>query len=144
MRKSGYKQTDARMTTVNGLPALVGSYEGNASGIGRVLARGAHVELGRETFFVGGIAPPDLFPRVSADFDRAIQTFREMSQAEADAVEPNLLDLYTVREGDTWQSIAQRAGGGTMSAMALAVMNGHAIDAQPRPGTRVKIVVPGS
>jgi len=144
MRKSGYKQTDSRMTTVNGLQALLGSYEGSASGIGRVMSRGAHVELGREIFFVGGIAPPDLFPRVSGDFDRAIQTFRQMSQAEADAVQPNLLDLYVVREGDSWQSIAQRAGGGLVSALALATMNGHAIDAQPRPGDRIKIVVPGS
>ena len=144
MRRSGYKQTDAQMSTVNGLQALLGSYEGNASGIGRVMARGAHVPLAREIFFVGGIAPPDLFPRVSPDFDRAIQTFRQMSQAEADAIEPNLLDLYTVREGDTWQSIAQRAGGGFVSATTLAVINGHAIDAQPRPGERIKIVVPGS
>jgi predicted Zn-dependent protease len=67
-----------------------------------------------------------------------------MSQAEADAVQPNLLDLYVVREGDSWQSIAQRAGGGLVSALALATMNGHAIDAQPRPGERIKIVVAGS
>ena len=39
-----------------------------------------------------------------------------MSQDEADAVEPNLIDLYTAREGDTWQSIAQRAGKGLVSA----------------------------
>jgi predicted Zn-dependent protease len=48
--------------------------------------------------------------RVAGDFDRAIQSFRQMSQDEANAIEPNLVDLYTAREGDTWQSIAQRAG----------------------------------
>ena len=90
------------------------------------------------------IAPPDLFPRVSADFDRAIESFRQLSQSEADAIRPNIVDLYTVREGDTWQSIAQRAGGGTVSAATLAIMNEHAIDDQPKPGTRIKIVVAGS
>jgi predicted Zn-dependent protease len=144
MRDSGYRATDLTSATVGGLPAVVGTYEGNASGIGQVMARGAHVVLGRSTFFIGGIAPPDLFPRVAGDFDLTIQSFRQMSQDEAEAVEPNLIDLYTAREGDTWQSIAQRAGKGLVSASTLAIMNDHAIDEQPKPGTRLKIVVAGS
>jgi predicted Zn-dependent protease len=144
MRESGYKPTDMAPATVGGLQAVIGTYEGNASGIGKVTARGAHVVLGRSTFFIGGIASPELYSRVSGDFDRAIQSFRQMSQDEAEAVEPNLIDLYTAREGDTWQSIAQRAGKGLVSASTLAIMNDHAIDEQPKPGTRLKIVVAGS
>ena len=152
MRESGYKATGIAPATVGGMQAVVGTYDGNASGIGKVMARGAHVFLGRpsttlragSTFFIGGIASPDLYPRVSADFDRAIQSFRQMSQDEANAVEPNLIDLYTAREGDTWQSIAQRAGKGLVSATTLAIMNRHAIDEQPKAGTRLKIVVAGS
>jgi predicted Zn-dependent protease len=144
MRESGYKATDLVPATVGGLQAVLGTYEGNASGIGQVTARGAHVVLGRSTFFIGGIASPEMYSRVSADFDRAIQSFRQMSQDEAEAVEPNLIDLYTAREGDTWQSIAQRAGKGLVSASTLAIMNDHAIDEQPKPGTRLKIVVAGS
>ena len=67
-----------------------------------------------------------------------------MSQDEANAIEPNLIDLYTAREGDTWQSIAQRAGNGLVRASTLAIMNDHAIDEQPKAGTRLKIVVAGS
>jgi predicted Zn-dependent protease len=85
-----------------------------------------------------------MYPRVAADFDKAIQSFRELSRDEAEAIEPNLIDLYTAREGDTWQSIAQRAGKGIVSASTLAIMNDHAIDQQPAPGTRLKIVVAGS
>ncbi len=144
MRESGYQATDATLTTINGMQALVGTYQGSAAGIGKVMARGAHVVLGRSTFFIGGIATPDLYPRVAAAFDRTIQTFRQMSAAEADAIEPNRLDLYTARGGDTWQSIAQRAGKGLVSAATLAIMNDHAIDQQPKPGTRLKIVVAGS
>ena len=144
MRESGYKATNLTSATVGGLPAVVGTYEGNASGIGKVMARGAHVVLGRSTFFIGGIAPPDLYPRVAGDFDQTIQSFRQMSQDEAEAVKPNLIDLYTARAGDTWQSIAQRAGKGLVSASTLAIMNDHAIDEQPKPGTRLKIVVAGS
>jgi predicted Zn-dependent protease len=144
MRESGYKAIELTSSTIGGMPAVVGTYEGNASGIGTVTARGAHVVLGRDTFFIGGIASPDLYPRVAGEFDRAIQSFRQMSRDEADAVEPNLVDLYTAREGDTWQSIAQRAGKGLVSAATLAIMNDHAIDEQPKPGTRLKIVVAGS
>ena len=62
------------------------------------------------TFFIGGIAAPDFYSRVAGDFDWSIQSFRQMSQDEAEAVEPNLIDLYTAREGDAWQSIAQGKG----------------------------------
>jgi predicted Zn-dependent protease len=144
MRESGYQAVDLTQATIGGMQAVVGTYQGSASGIGKVTARGAHVVLGRSTFFIGGIAPPDVYPRLSADFDRAIQSFRQMSQDEANAVEPNLLDLYAAREGDTWQSIAQRAGKGLVTATTLAIMNDHAIDEQPKPGTRLKIVVAGS
>jgi len=117
-----------------------------------VTARGAHVVLGRpsttvrtgSTFFIGGIAPPDVYGRVVSEFELSIQSFRQLSQDEANAIEPNVLDLYTAREGDTWQSIAQRAGKGIVSATTLAIMNDHAIDEQPRPGDRLKIVVAGS
>jgi predicted Zn-dependent protease len=151
MREAGYRSTGIAPATIGGIRAVVGTYEGNAGGVGKVMARAAHVEFGPSTslragqvFFIGGIAPPDLFPRVSADFDRAIESFRQLSQSEADAIRPNIVDLYTVRDGDTWQSIAQRAGSGTVSAATLAIMNEHAVDDQPKPGTRIKIVVAGS
>ena len=147
MRESGYKADRCRRRPRSaGTQAVVGTYQGNASGIGKVTARGAHFSrsAGRATYFIGGIAPPEMYPRVAGDFDKAIQSFRQMSQDEADAVEPNLIDLYTAREGDTWQSIAQRAGDGLVSARTLAIMNDHAIDQQPKPGTRLKIVVAGS
>jgi predicted Zn-dependent protease len=144
MRQAGYRATESNSTSINGLDAIVGTYEGNASGIGKVTARAAHVAMGRSTYFIGGIAPPNLYPHVVADFDRTIQSFRQLSQNEADAIKPNLLDLYTARAGDTWQSIAQRAGGGLVSANTLAIMNDSPIDEQPRPGDRIKIVVAGS
>jgi predicted Zn-dependent protease len=144
MRESGYKAVDGAMTRIDGMEALVATYQGNASGLGPVTARGAHIVMGRSTFFIGGIAAPEVYPTVSADFDNTIQSFRQMSRDEADAVTPNLIDLYTAREGDTWQSIAQRAGKGLVSALTLAIMNDHTIDQQPKAGERLKIVVAGS
>ena len=143
MRDSGYKTADITSISISGLQAVIGTYQGNASGIGQVVSRGAHVPIGRTTYFIGGIAAPDMYPRVVAAFDKAIQSFRQLSQNEADAIEPNVVDLYVARQGDTWQSIAQRAGGGLVNARTLAIMNDHAMDQQPEPGTRLKIVVAG-
>jgi len=144
MKDAGYKMIDAQLSSVGGLEAVIGTYEGSAGGIGKVMSRGAHFVSGRNTYFIGGIASPDLYPLVVDQFDKTIQSFRVLSQAEADAIEPNLIDLYVARAGDTWQSIAQRAGKGMVAASTLAIMNDHAIDDQPKAGERVKIVVAGS
>jgi predicted Zn-dependent protease len=52
-------------------------------------------------------------------------------------------NLYTARDGDTWASIAERAGKGIIRPSTLAIMNGRAPGEQPRPGDRLKIVVAG-
>jgi len=53
------------------------------------------------------------------------------------------VDVYTVRSGDTWQSIAQRLGDGTVKPATLAIMNNHEPSEQPRAGDRIKVVVIG-
>ena len=61
----------------------------------------------------------------------------------AEQVRPNRIDLYTVRAGDTWASIAERQARGLVKPDTLALMNGSAPGQPPRPGQRVKIVVSG-
>jgi predicted Zn-dependent protease len=143
MRSAGYRLTDGSASTINGLDAFVGTYQGKASGIGTVTTRGAHITSGRDTYFVGGVAQPDAYPRVLSDFNDAIRSFRALERNEADNLRPNRVDLYTAREGDTWQSIAQREGKGYVKASTLAIMNNHAVDDQPKAGERLKIVVAG-
>ena len=168
MGGAGYKATEATLTTVNGMDAFVGTYQGNARNIGKVLARGAHISMApaslrssrrvpagagapgstlsprATTYFIGGIAPTATFPAQLDAFNATIRSFRELSPNEADDVNPNRVDLYTAHEGDTWQSIAQRAGKGLVKASTLAIMNDHAVDDQPKAGERLKIVVAGS
>ena len=47
-----------------------------------------------------------------------------------------------VRQGDSWQSIAERSGN-IIKASTLAVMNGFETASQPLVGARTKIVVGG-
>ena len=144
MRGAGYRATEGAITKINGLDAFVGTYQGNASGIGKAMARGAHIMMGRTTYFIGGIAAPQAFPAVLSDFNNTIHSFRQLERNEADNVQPNRVDLYTARGGDTWQSIAQGPGKGLVKASTLAIMNDRAVDVQPQPGERLKIVVAGS
>jgi predicted Zn-dependent protease len=108
-----------------------------------VRSRGAHIISGRNTYFVGGVAKPEEYPHVEAAFNDAIKSFRALERDEADDVQPNKVELYTARDGDTWQSIAQGAGKGYVKATTLAIMNDHAVADQPRAGERIKIVVAG-
>jgi predicted Zn-dependent protease len=127
----------------NGLDAWVGTYQGQLQEIGSVVARVAVIAHERNVFRLIGFAPPEAFERVAPTIAQAQASFRPLSREEARDIRPNRVDLYTVRPGDTWQSIAQRAGGDNVRPPTLAIMNGFPPEEQPRPGDRIKIVVEG-
>jgi predicted Zn-dependent protease len=143
MRRAGYTLVDGDRENLGGLDAFVGVYRGSLSGVGKVLMRASHVAIGRQVYVFAGFAPEAEFDQVSGQIDAALRTFRELSPQEAAQVRPNRLSYYTVRSGDSWQSIAQRAGKGFTSAATLAIMNGFEVGDQPQAGDRVKIVVEG-
>ena len=143
MRGPGLQPIDGDRRTINGLEAYVGTYEGSLSGLGRVTVRAAHLEQGRNVFRVAGIAPSASYERVAPAFDTSIQSFRPMTRSEAEGIQPNRIALYTARAGDTWQALAAHQGNGAVKASILAIMNGHAVNEQPRSGERLKIVAVG-
>lgn len=143
MRSAGYRQLEGAQTEINGLPAYLGTYEGSVEGLGRVTVRAAHLDAGRNVYVLAGIAQPGVFPSVSNVFGGAIRTFRTLSREEAGEIRPNRIDLYVVQRGDTWQSIAQRAGQANVTAATLAIMNDHPVNEQPQAGRQIKIVVAG-
>ena len=128
---------------MGGRDAFVGVYTGKAKGVGDVRVRAAHVTLGSQVYMLAGVAPATDFARVEGEFSAALASFRELSASEAGAIRPNRIGPYVARLGDSWQSIAQRAGGGLVSARRLALMNGFAVNVQPPAGRLLKIVVEG-
>ena len=143
MRNAGYTVVDGHLDRINGNEAHVGVYRGNAKDVGKVLMRAAHIAVGRQLYVVAGFAPEKEFDAVDKDILPSVQTFRQLSAAEASAVRPNRLDFYVVKAGDSWQSIAARQGNNFVSAATLAIMNDHEVHMQPNPGDRIKIVVAG-
>jgi predicted Zn-dependent protease len=143
MKGLGFKLESGAIAQVAGHDAFAGLYTGKARGVGQVRLRAVHVPVGRQVYMLAGIAPDTDFARVDAEFTQTLDSFRELSSSEAAAIRPNHIGAYVARNGDSWQSIAQRAGGGLVSATRLALMNGFAVNVQPPPGRVLKIVVEG-
>ena len=143
MRSAGYTVVDGRVDKINGNDAHVGLYRGNAKDVGKVLMRAAHIAVGRQLYVVAGFAPEKEFDQVDKDILPSVQTFRQLSAAEASRIQPNRIDFYVVKAGDSWQSIATRQGKSFVSAATLAIMNDREVSVQPQAGERVKIVVEG-
>lgn len=143
MERAGFRLVSGAVTEVSGLQAFLGTYRGRLAGVGDARARAAHIAHDRQVFLIAGLAPAAEFPRVEPALLESIRSFRPLSREEAAAIRPNRLAFYTVRPGDTWQSIAARAGQGIVKASTLAIMNHSPVSEQPRPGDRIKIVVGG-
>ena len=143
MKGLGFTLESGAEQQVGGLAGFVGTYRGKAKGVGAVRVRAAHVVVGRQVFMVAGVAPDAEFARFDDDFTGTLASFRELTSGEAGAIRPNRIGLYQSRAGDSWQSIAQRAGRGLVPATRLALMNGFAVNEQPPAGTQLKIVVEG-
>jgi predicted Zn-dependent protease len=142
MSGAGFRRIDGQATNLNGLDAHIGLYQGSIRGIGAVVMRAAHIVNGRQVYVLAGFASREAFEKIDREIETSIRSFRPLSASEAANVQPNRLDYYIVRPGETWQSIAAR-GGGLVRASDLAIMNNHPVNEQPQAGEQIKIVVGG-
>jgi predicted Zn-dependent protease len=142
MAQAGWQQVSGQRSTINGLDAYIGTYTGVSNGTA-VTAVAAHVRANDHVYVVAGVAPTASFTEADQAFRSAIDSFRTLSRADADRIQPNRVDFYVVRPGDTWTSIARDACRGTIDATTLAIMNGHDRAAVPRAGDRIRVVVGG-
>jgi predicted Zn-dependent protease len=142
MQAAGFRAAQGDRTTINGLDAFVGLYQGQLEGLGEVGARAAHIQHGTNVYLLVGLTATNIFQQADNAFIGAIRSFRPLPAAEAENIRPNRVDLYVVRQGDTWAGIAERSGG-VISAATLAIMNNATPGSQPQPGARIKIVVGG-
>ena len=142
MQNAGFRAVQGERTTINGLEAFVGVYQGQIEGLGNVRTRAAHIAHGTGVYMLAGLAAADVFDQGDKSFIGTIRSFRPLSASEAEDIRPNRVDLYVVRSGDTWQGIAERSGG-VITPATLAIMNRSAPASQPQAGTRIKIVVGG-
>ena len=142
MVNAGFRPLDGERTQVNGLDAFVGTYQGTMQGLGNTGTLAAHVVLNDRVYLLAGLAPANQFNAAQQQFVSSIKSFRQLSTQEAANVRPSRVDIYTVRPGDTWASLAERSGG-LVKAATLAIMNNYEPNQPPKAGEQVRIVVEG-
>jgi predicted Zn-dependent protease len=76
-------------------------------------------------------------------FASMVNSLRRISTAEAASIRPRVIDVHTVRAGDTVQSLASRMAYSNFQVDRFLSLNGLAANARLVPGQRVKLVVYG-
>jgi predicted Zn-dependent protease len=142
MTTAGFRILNGGSESINGLDAFVGIYQGRLQDLGAVMMRAAHIRHDGLVYLAAGFAPQALFSQSQAAIADAFRSFTPLTEAEAEAIQPNRIDMYVVRTGDTWTSIARRSGG-LVEAPSLAIMNGADPESVPQVGRRIRIVVAG-
>jgi predicted Zn-dependent protease len=80
-------------------------------------------------------------PSVSSNNSPLAEVMRRatIDVARARSVEPPRMKIGTVRNGESWADLAQRATGNANDARAIANMNGYELDTRPPSGLTVKL-----
>ncbi|MEO7365649.1 MAG: M48 family metalloprotease [Sphingomicrobium sp.] len=128
-------------TTVNGLPAAYTTARANTSS-GVVEASVFAYQWNANTIYHfvmitkggGGIDP----------FASMVNSLRRISPAEAAAIRPRVIDVVTVRPGDTVQSLARRMAYRDFQVDRFLTINNLAAGGRLAPGQKVKLVVYGA
>jgi predicted Zn-dependent protease len=76
-------------------------------------------------------------------FAPLVGSVRRLSATEAAAIRPRVLDVVTVRAGDTVQSLASRMAYRDLQLERFLTLNSLQANSQLRPGDKVKLVVYG-
>jgi predicted Zn-dependent protease len=76
-------------------------------------------------------------------FSSMINSIRKITPAEAASIRPRIIDVVTVKAGDTVQSLSNRMAYRNFRLERFLTLNGLAPGAQLRPGEKVKLVVYG-
>jgi predicted Zn-dependent protease len=77
-------------------------------------------------------------------FGSMVGSLRRLSTAEAQSIRPRVIDVVSVRPGDTVQSLASRMAYPNLQLERFLTLNSLAANSQLRPGEQVKLVVYGT
>ncbi len=77
-------------------------------------------------------------------FSSMINSLRRITPAEAATIRPRVIDVVTVRPGDTVQSLANQMAYRDFKLARFLALNGLAANSPLAPGQKVKLVVYGS
>ena len=127
--------------TINGFEAHVGTYQGTIKQMGDIHAEIASILVEDTGYIVMGFSRPDSFAEAVPFFRSTINSFTRLSKEEAKTIKPHAIRIYTVKEGDTWESIAHQFGQPPENVQTLALINALDPSTSPQPSSRIKVIV---
>jgi predicted Zn-dependent protease len=131
---------EPRSTTVNGIPAAYSTARAQTQqGAVDVTVFAYQVDSNRAYHFV------TLTPGGSGlgAFSSMVSSLRRLSASEAAAIRPRVIDVVTVRAGDTVQSLANRMAYNDLKLDRFLTLNSLQANSPLRAGDKVKLVVYG-
>jgi len=128
-------------TTINGMPAAITTTRANTdSGVVDASVAAFQWSPDRVYYFVmltpGGYGVGPFVPMINS--------LRRITPSEAAAIRPRVIEVVTVRPGDTVQSLGSRMAYRDFRLDRFLSLNGIAANARLVPGQKVKLVVYGS
>jgi predicted Zn-dependent protease len=139
-QKFHMREVSGITTWINHLEAYVGNYEGYMKDLGLIGIKGGFIVREDKIYPLLGFCPAPDFKNAENFFISAIYSFRELSLEEASTIKPSRVRLYTIRNGDTFDTIAKKMKGGDENGTTLAIMNGFPPGAAPPVGERIKVI----
>ena len=140
LANGGSSPRSGQYRTINGNPAFVGVY--TLSDQARTLSlRVGFIEFDGQIYQVVGAAN-DL-NRYGSAMEDAILSFDRLEDERILNVRPDRLTIYTARDGDTLESLAEGMANSRVDAETLSILNRLPLDASIPAGTLVKLVEPG-
>ena len=128
-------------TTVNGMPAAFTTVRaGTDSGAVDISVAAYQWGPDRVYYFATMTAAGSGF----GPFASMVNSLRKLTPAEAAEIRPRVIHIYTVKPGDTVQSLAANMAYRDFKLERFLSLNGLASNSQLRPGEKVKLIVYGT
>ena len=140
-RKLGFSEMTGSATAINGLDAYVGTYAGRFEKLGEINARIGFIRAEDALHYIIGFARPADFAAALPFFNAAIQSFRQISLSEAQAIKPSRIRLHTVQQGETIDLLCKALAKTPDDAKTMALIN--ALDPKTallKPGAVIKVI----
>lgn len=138
-QNSNLAPANIERTTINGLPAAIGTARVNSNNQ-QVDVTVVAYEFARDrAYHFAAITPAGR----AAVFNPMFSSMRRINQSEASAIVPRRIQVVNVARGDTVASLARRMDYTSAQEERFRVLNALASNEEVTPGQRVKIVVRG-
>lgn len=125
----------------NGYAGYLAYYQGQVEGRDLAAVRLYWIYKGRGYIF-SLITTLDKYPEAKEDFKNIRDSFWVLKPGEEAAIREKHIRIYTVKAGDSWQSLADKNSdkNATDKVKKICVLNGYEPDKFPAPGTLVKLL----